>query len=110
MMHDAVPERRGRHDTCFRIVDFEGDVAARTIFAGAKLALPDEKLALQIGEERGCARLFALAFDRPVRGGMQRLKVADPPEQVVMAPPHFFHPLPRWSRRCASSSSRRRRG
>ena len=39
MMHDAVPEGRGRHDALFRVVDFEGDVAARPIFASAKLPL-----------------------------------------------------------------------
>jgi hypothetical protein len=63
MMHDAVPEGRSRHDAFFWIVDFKGNVAARPVFAAAKLPLQKEKVALQIGKERGRARLLALAFN-----------------------------------------------
>ena len=107
MMHDAVAERRGRNDASFRIVDFEGDVAARPIFAVAKLPLQGEKLALQIGEERGRAGLLALAFDRPTGSGVQRLEIGDPTEQMLMPSRHSFDPPLRCSRRCAPSSSRR---
>ena len=58
----------------------QGNVAARPVFAAAKLPLQKEKVALQIGKERGRARLLALAFNCPVRGAMQRLEVADPHE------------------------------
>ena len=77
MMYHAVAKRRRRHDALFWIVDLEGDIAARSIYPVAKLSLQGEKLALQIGEERGGARLLAFAFDRPSGSRTQRLKIDD---------------------------------
>ena len=84
-MHDAVAKRRRRDDAPLGVVDLERDVAARPIFAGAQLPLQGKKPALQIGEKRGRARLLALAFDRTAGGRMQRLKIGDASEQLVMS-------------------------
>jgi hypothetical protein len=50
VMDDAVAKRRRRDNTIFRIVDFEGFIASRPIFAPAKLSFQGQQLALQIGE------------------------------------------------------------
>ena len=91
----------------FRVVDRESDIAAGPVFTGAKLPLQGKKLALQIGEERGRARLLALAFDGPTGSAIQRLKVGDAGEQVVMPWRHRWFLQLRCSRHDASSSSRR---
>ena len=82
MMHNTIAERRGGDHTRLRVAHSDFHVAAGPPGLRQQFALQPQKLRFQSSGERRGARLAALADHRLAVGGMQRLKLAMPPNRL----------------------------
>ena len=67
VMDNSVTKGRGGYDTVFRIEDFDGLVAARTIAPAFEFPLQAQNLLFQIGEKCGGPRLVPFPPGRAAR-------------------------------------------
>lgn len=87
-MYDAIPERRGRHDTVLGIEELDGDVFARPVAALFQRPLETQDLTLKVRCKRRGARLSAFGEKRLHRRATQAPECGDLAEEVVAPSRH----------------------